>query len=295
MKSAIFAISLAASTVSVVLSGLLAAALQDWFGVSDLMFLVIWFVPAGLVAAGLTSYLFERVAHWSLFVRYVLGIGFGACVGVLWTFLVARLLGPWWGAVSLPALMCWMAGGASSVAGGLTLGPGSSARFRVGGLLGLLVIAGAGAVLNEPLAIQLHHDQTLTVRFLEWTPGNQPLTIETDGISSLGELTGGEVALIRAAQPTGRLVVVWGGSRHGRGPVASALILVKQPIKKSVTIQQPDRTTALYVQDDQGFAIYPPTTKTLDREITLSPQEGGVWCSVRIANGGVQSGPVRIR
>jgi hypothetical protein len=102
------------------------------------------------------------------------------------------------------------------------------------------------------------------------------------------------VALLHAAQPTGRVLVVWGGSRHGRGPAASALILLKQPTHEVRTIQQPDRTTAVYVQDEQGFAIYPRTAKTLDREITLSPREGGVWCSVRLANGGVQSGPVRI-
>ena len=297
MKSAIFAISLLASCVTVLLSGLLSAALQNWFGISDLSFLAIWFVPAGVVAAGSSVYLFQKVARWSLLVRYALGIGLGLCIGFLWTFCAARLLGPWWGAVSLPALTCWMAGGASGVAGGMALGPGSSGRFRVGGIVGLLAISGAGVVLSKPLATQLGHDQTLTVRFLKWTPGNEPLTIETDrveGISGLDDLSDAELALIRAAQPTGRLLVVWGGSRHGRGPAARALILVKQPLKKSVRIQQPDRTTAVYLQDEQGFALYPPTTKTLDREITLSPQEDGVWCSVRIANGGVQSGPVRI-
>ena len=298
MKSAIFAISLVTSCATVLLSGLLAAALQNWFGVSHLSFLVVWFVPAGLVAAGCATYLFQRVVRWSLPVRYLLGIGLGSCIGLLWTFCVARFLGPWWGAVSLPALMCWMAGGASGVAGGMVLGPGSSARFRVGGTLGLLALGGAGVVLSGPLATQLSHDQTLTVRFLKWTPGNEPLTIETErveGISGLADLSSAEVALIKAAQPAGRLLVVWGSSRHGRGPAASALILIKQPIRKAVTIQQPDRTTAVYLQDEQGFVIYPPTTKTLDREITLSPQGDGVWCSVRIAGGGAQSGPVRIR
>lgn len=297
MRTAAFAVSLGISCATVGLSGLLAAALQDWFGVSDLTFLVIWFVPAGLMAGSVAALAIQRVSRWPLLLRYVVGVALGLGLGFFWTFVVARLLGPWWGAVSLPALMCWMAGGASGVAGGLALGPGSSARFRIGGFAALLAFAAAAVALSKPLATQLRHDQTLTVRFLNWTPSDEPLTIETirvEGISGLGDLSDAEVALLRTAQPTGRLLVLWGSSRHGRGPAASALILLRRPLEKRVSIQQPDRTTAIYLQEDEGFAIYPPTAKTLGREITLSPQQDGIWCSVRIANGGVQSGRVRL-
>lgn len=297
MRAAVFAISLATSCAIVCLSGLLAASLQDWFGVSDLSFLITWFVPAGLTAAALAALAFHRVSRWPLLLRVPVGVGVGLGLGFLWTYLVAWLLGPWWGAVSLPALMCWMAGGASGVAGGMVLGPGSSARLRIGSISAFLAIAGAGVALSKPIATHLRHDQTLTVRFLRLEPGSEPLTIEIEHVESikgLDYLSDAEVALLRAAQPTGRLLMVWGGSQHGRGPAASALIVLRQPIQKAVSIQQPDRAMAVYLQDDQGFVTYPPNAKTLEREISLSPQEGGVWCSVRIAGGGVQSGPVRL-
>jgi hypothetical protein len=287
----VFAISLTTSWATVALSGLLAASLQEWFGVSDLSFLIFWFVPASLIAAAVSVSLLRRVSRWRLLLRYLLGVGLGLALGFLWTVCVARLLGPWWGAVSLPALMCWMAGGASGVAGGLVLGPGSSARSRITSIIGLLGLAATAVLVNRPLDIHLSHDQTLTVRFLKWTPGSGPLTIETEREDALSDA---EVALIRAAQPTGRLLVLWGGSRHGRGPAASALILLKKPITMPLTLQQPDRATALYVQEDHGFVMYPAETKTLNREITLSQYEGGVWCSVRIAGGGSQEGPVRV-
>ena len=291
MRAVIFVISLAASWSTVALSGLLAASLQDWFGVSDLTFLLIWFLPASLIAAAISVSVLQRISRWRLLFRYLLGVGLGLGVGFLWTLCVARVLGPWWGAVSLPALMCWMAGGASGVASGLVLGPGSSWHSKVASVIGLVGFAGAAVMINKPLGIHLSHDQTLTVRFLKWTPGNGPLTIETEREDALSNV---EVALIRAAQPTGRLLVLWSGSRHGRGPAASALILLKEPITMPVTLQQPDRATALYVQDAHGFVVYPAGTKTLDREITLSPYEGGAWCSVRIANGGTEGGSVRI-
>lgn len=291
MKAAVFAISLTTSCATVALAGLLAASLQHWFGASDLTFLIIWFLPLGLMAAALAAFTWQRVSRWPLLLRYVCGVCVGLALGFSWTFSVAGLLGPWWGAVSLPALTCWMAGGASGVAGGLVLPPGSSVRSRFASIVGLLALAAAGVVMSRPLATQLTHDQTLTVRFLRWTPGPEPLAIETERED---DLSSAEVALIRAAQPTGRLRLLWGGSTHGRGPAATALILLKEPIATSVSLQQPDRATSLYVQGDDGFAVYPPDTKTLEREIALSPHEGGVWCSVRIANGGVQSGPVRI-
>jgi hypothetical protein len=187
--------------------------------------------------------------------------------------------------------MCWMAGGASGVAGGLVLGPGSSARSRIASLVGLACLGGAAVVVSEPLATMTSHDQTLTVRFLKWTPGSEPVTIESEG----GELLGvAEAALVRAARPSGRILVLWGRSSHGRGPAASASILLTAPITRPVSLRQPDRSTALYLQDGDGFTVHPSDTRTLGREITLAPHAGGLWCSVRDAQGGIQGGPVRV-
>lgn len=291
MNGAVFAISLAVSFITVLLSGLLAADLQNWFGVSDLTFLVMWFVPVGLIAAGLAAHLVKRALRWSIGVRYLVGLGLGLLLGFCWTLCVALLLGPWWGAVSLPALMCWMAGAVSGVVGGLVLGPGSSARARLATIVVLVTVAVVAAVSSKPLDTQLSHDQTLSVLFLKWMPGSEPLTIETERDEAL---TDAAVALVRLAKTRGQVRVMWGGSRHGRGPAATVLILLQRPISRPVSLRQPDRSMAVYVQNDQGFVMYPADGKTLDREITLSPYDGGVWCSVRIANGGVQSGPVRI-
>lgn len=288
---AAFCTSLTASCLTVLISGILAARLQDWFGASDLEALVIWFAPPGLIAAAGTALWFHTAVRWSLPARYAVGIVVGPTLGFLWTYSVARLLGPLWGAMSLPALMCWMAGSISGVIGGLVLGPGSSARTRIATIAGLATLASAGVLSSRPLFIWLSHDQTLTVRFLRWTPGSAPLVFESereDGPS--GVVT----ALIRQAKPRGRARLMWGGGADGEGPPAAAYILLTRPITDPVTLRQPDRTTVLYVQDDERFARYPAGVPTLDREIMLSRYEDGVWCAVRDANGGVSGSPVRI-
>ena len=45
--------------------------------------------------------------------RYFLASASGILAGVLWTYAVGQLLGPWFDAFSLSLLFCWIAGGAS--------------------------------------------------------------------------------------------------------------------------------------------------------------------------------------
>lgn len=277
--------------MTVAVSGLLAAWLQGWFGVSDLTALVIWSAPLCLITASLAACVVRRFARWAWIWRYLIGVGVGLTLGFLWTCCVAWAVGPWWGTMSLPALACWMVGGAAGFAGGLALGPGAPAHLRIAGAVGLLALAGSGVVGYRPLVVRLSHDQTLSVRFLKWTPGEGSLTIESRSRTPLADA---EVAALRRAGLTGRVVVLWADSQHGRGPAATAMFVMKHPIAGPIRVRQPDRSIAVYVQSADGFDTYPPDLRTLDREIELSPQARGVWCSVQGAHGGIQRGPVRI-
>lgn len=288
-----FAIGLGVSCVTVGFAGVLAAALQGWFGISDLGFLVLWFLPLGVTAAGISACIVGFVGAWPPALRYLVGLGVGVFLGFLWTLGVVLLLGPWWGAVSLPALACWSAGAVSAVAGGLLLVPNASPTMRRVTIAALMATAVVGVGLSGSLATQLTHDQTLRVRFLKWTPSEEPLAIEME-IEGAEPLSEAAVSLVRRLKPTGRVLVMWSGSTHGQGPSATALILLEKPLSGPVSLRQPDRSLALYVQESDGFVVHPPDLKTLEREITLSPRDEGVWCSVEIANGGVQSGPARI-
>jgi hypothetical protein len=283
-----------ASCTSFLVSGtfaLLLLAQNRWFGAGDLRAFVVYSAGLalllGVVAAGVTP-MFWKWSPWS---GYVGGALLGLGAGYVFALGNLLLLGPWFGAWSFPVLECWLAGGlAGGVAAALSLERTRPGRALAAGasLLALLVTIWLG---YSPLMLALSGDQRLTVVLVKWIPSDQPLTIkeqrglDTDSIVSLGE---DALSLIRSAGVRGH-IEVWGRSIHGRGPNATAVVLLQSPIPDHRTVRQPDRTTALYVQGPGGFQMFPASAKTLDREIALF---GGprLWYSVRLANDGVQSG-----
>jgi hypothetical protein len=274
------------SLSTVFLSGLLAGRLQAWFGAWDLAFLVLWFLPLGVSTALVAGGLAHPEHGQSTRVRVLAVVVLGPGLGFLWTYLVANLMGPWWGAVSLPALMCWMLGALAGVAAGVVLGPQPSVARRLGTGIALSAVVVAAVVANRPLLTWASHDQRLVVRFLRWTPGDEALVVETE-MEPVGDDV---VALLREAGIVGRVRLMWAGGTYGQGQDAAAFIVLRAPLEVPVALRQPDRRTALYVQSGRGFATYPAGVSTLDREILLRTQGGGTWCSVRDADGGLAGG-----
>ena len=278
-----------ATIVSALLAGLVAVALQRGFGASDLSALAFWSAPLALVTASIAAIIGTAIARWSLALKYLIGLALGSVSGFLWTMVVATLLGPWFGAFSLPVLACWVVGGVCGMAAGLTAVSIGSLRFKLVEWLVLCAVAATGVVAYGPFVTWLQHDQTLTVIFLKWSPSGEPLAINSS--SRIG-ISDEAMAVIRAAGVTGRVELV-SSSVHGRGRPAAALVLMQAPLEKVVTVLQPDGGTALYVQSRDTFRVWPEAVTTIDREIEMFPDEqnhGAVRYMVRLAGGARQGG-----
>jgi hypothetical protein len=155
--------------------------------------------------------------------------------------------------------------------------------------VGFLAALSVALVLaNGPFVSWLSRDQTLAVVFLTWEPRDEPLSIESEHAEPPGDDV---LSLLRLANVRGHVTLKWGGSVHGRGPEAKALILLRGPVTNRVTLQQPERTTVLYAQEPNGFKRYPGTAETLQRDIEVWGGAAGVWYSVEEAGGGRASGP----
>jgi hypothetical protein len=198
------------------------------------------------------------------------------------------LWGPWWGAMSLPALASWVAGGVSGMAGGLVLAVAIPMRLKIANAAVLGAFSVALVLGTQPFFTWLSGDQTLTVVFLKLEPRDEPLSIESEHVEPPSNDV---LSLLRLANVRGHVTVKWAGSVHGRGPGAKALILLSGPLTNRVNLHQPDRATILYVQGADGFKTYPANARTLSRGIELSGGAAGVWYSVENADGGRQSGP----
>lgn len=100
------------------------AALHDGFGMGDLLALVLWSLPFGVVIGAACVVLRRSERPETRALRVFIAATVGALLGVLWTLLMVRTMGPWFGTFSFPVLPILASSGA------LTLGAFAS-RSRV--------------------------------------------------------------------------------------------------------------------------------------------------------------------
>jgi hypothetical protein len=102
-------------TASVIVAGCWTA-LHDGFGIGDLVALALWSLPLGVIIGAAWVVLRRAVRPETRALRVLVAATIGALLGVLWTLLMVRMMGPWFGTFSFPVLPILAASGA------LTLG-----------------------------------------------------------------------------------------------------------------------------------------------------------------------------
>jgi hypothetical protein len=115
---ATFLISAIAGVVSVVLSFLAAIvflAANSWFGAGDLRSFAYWSIMFAVVSFCIAAVVRVALLRRGAALRYFLAAFCGLATGFAFTWVVAFLLGPWFGAFSFPVLYCWMLGGLGSM------------------------------------------------------------------------------------------------------------------------------------------------------------------------------------
>jgi hypothetical protein len=202
----------------------------------------------------------------------MLRLSFYLAAGIATGVPVLRLLGASvWGVPRLPLEYVSLAGSLLLVlAAFLSLGD-----RRLAGKVAFLGFLGTGA-FYVPIAVQAVQlrlkDQRLTVRLLKWQPGPGPL-VATDPLASSGSpaaLPGSVTALLQRIGITGH-VVNQGVVVQGRGAASEAILLLQHPVDGRVRLPQPSHTQVVYVQNGNGWRMFPPTSATVDRVIELSP------------------------
>lgn len=105
--------------------------------------MLFWSVPlAILVSLGVLSVPYLQHRFLGLAVRYLLVLIAGLVGGLAWTFVVASVLGSWFGAFSFPVGICWTFGSGVGMVIGVSLQHPRSWPIAAG----LVGLAAAGAV-----------------------------------------------------------------------------------------------------------------------------------------------------
>jgi hypothetical protein len=86
-------------------------AANAWFGVRDLLDMILWSIPLGAFVGVATRALSRRFEAVPPLMHYLSFMLVGGLLGLLWTIIAGISLHAWINAFSFPVLFCWVTGG----------------------------------------------------------------------------------------------------------------------------------------------------------------------------------------
>ena len=131
--------------------------------------------------------------------------------------------------------------------------------------------------------------QMIEVVVVQWMPSAQTLTvIDPASLREKFLISADELAQLRALGLTGELSVRH-GEIYGKGERKARMLIIMQPFLDSIVeLAQPNATSVLYVQKNDRWMMFPPTTPLLQRLVRIVPRkEETIMVEVYSADGGV--------
>jgi hypothetical protein len=266
--------------------GTIAVALNDWFGSGDLVPFTIYCVPFALLAAPATTIAFRLTIRLPVWLASIFAFIAGLLFGWLGTFAVALILGPWFGAMSVPMLQVWCIAAAFIFSAGVLLRRAPSSR---GVALGLVVLASLSVFVSagfRPTVSLASGNQHLTVFYFRHHPGEGDLTIS----DAAKVLDAADIAILKQTGLRGTLESRGSSASNStKWPLAKALMIFTPPLTAGVSLPQPKHCTIAYVQEGSSFRRVPADAPTFPRQMHIEQESGG-WQFVVEQSSGARSG-----
>jgi hypothetical protein len=121
-------------------------------------------------------------------------------------------------------------------------------------------------------------DQELTLSVYLWTSAASPLAIrQPDLTSNRPDMASSptEIQQIEKTGITGSISVfntpTSRFTRYGSGKKSHVTLIIQRPVTRPVELREPDATNVVYVQQADGWKMFPPNAHTLERTIRLEP------------------------
>lgn len=262
-RGKVFIIASLACAGTSMLVAVTSVATNRGFGARDLWPFLTWTIAFAAILALIAHTLVHTLAKVPVFARYCLAGAAGIVAGVLWTYAVGQLLGPWVGAFSLPILFCWIGGGASGMIVATLYREKTRRRAALIAIPVILFLSASAWALSRSVGV--FGEQQLELLVIKWQPGPKPLTsMEVLGVG----ISKTDLERLQAIGLTGEVMYA-GSSKHGQGRVARAIIVTQGPLSEPVDLPQPDGSELIYVQGERGWRRYPPDARTSQKQIRL--------------------------
>lgn len=267
-------------------AGVIAVALNDWFGRGDLVPFAIYCIPFALIAVPTATVTFNLTSRLPLWLAAAFAFVAGLIFGWFSTYAVALFLGPWFGAMSVPMLLVWCISAAFVFSAVVILrrAPWSlRVALRLAVLASLSVLASAGF---RPALSLAADNQYLNVFYFRHYPGYADLDVS----DAAKVLDTADIDILKQTGLRGKLESRGSSaSTTTKWPRAKAIIIFTSPLTTEVSLPQPKRCTIAYVQVDSSFRPVPAAAPTFPRMMHIQRESGG-WNFVVEHSSGARSG-----
>jgi len=257
-----------AALVSLVGSSLIAMAgysLGLWMGFPLMVYLSVPFAVLLGVSAVIVP--LRKVDQKG---RLTLAVLVGTVLGILYAYLMVRLIRDWPAFIVL-GFLCWIPSGISAMAA-------ANSRKHLLTAIGIVVLCLSTVVLMEPIFNAAAHNEQLTVALItpsEISAAQMEAQPETLGFKSDEEIQTAKYEVLEFMRTQGyrESFRVMSITRRGKGRKSLAILVVRTPITKQVVLPVPDSAKLVYVQQPQNWERVPAQIPVLHRGITIMPTD----------------------
>jgi hypothetical protein len=274
-----------ATLLAAIVGAAVVVVTQQWVGLRDLPVFFLGTLPLAILIGFLSAVLGRQELKLPNSARYALGLAMGAVFGFLWAAALSLGAVPWFAALHLPLVACWVGAGIAGLVSGLTMWP---AGGKIPELVLLCLLAVAVVACYEPVRQMFSGDEQLTIVFVRWWPDAST----PPGAASDPRLSPAVRKALSAAGIQGRLEFA-GKAVHGRGKHSLAVFALSGPLRGRMTVAIPDHDTIAYVQRASALEMVPENSPTLERTMDLYPDRHDslvVQYQVRLADGSQEGG-----
>lgn len=244
------------------------------FGEGGLSAIWFWTVPYCICLGILAVWLTWSIAIESTVKRYALLGGAGIASAIIYSYLVMFLMGPWFGAFSVPVGWVWMTSGcAGMVASNYRNGETRMTRIFTNLVLAGCVVIFGYITVNTEIIASIVRNKPVKFVWVKWQRNGESISVDKEKAL---QLTDAEVQLLASNRLTGKLEVV---GTNGESELRMVVIAEKQ-IDSPVELALPKESSIIYVQKDAGWIVLPQGNPTSNEKILLEPKDNTTMFSI---------------
>jgi hypothetical protein len=154
-------------------------------------------------------------------------------------------------------------------------GPLGRGHWALLSVWALYIVSAYGYTAYAYAKLHALNDPAINIVFFKWSPGEGEVREVSHGPydTSFPQMKDVEINELRAAGLTGTLLCWGNNSLPGPGAASRVVLIMSRGTREIVDLRKPATGDILYIQTQEGWKAFPPSTPTLPRAIRLAISE----------------------